>query len=493
MLLRAQGSLPWTEFTLHAGEIRAMGPGRRDREKPWRDPVSSSEALWYRALIGRTFSETPGGLQEFAFIARDLIPLLPPPPAMRPSALGQPADPPPTRVPATSSAVDDATTLLAALRRKPHLKPVFPEEDRSLSPYFRNPAATAMLVTLLLEAGLLVGPPLQPDPELARAFLEMPRAHALRTLLRAWVTSAAWNDLAHVPQLGTAKDEWPNDPGYTRRGALALLREIPEGSWWDLSSFLIAVKERNPGFQRPAGNFDAWYLLDTTSGIYLRGFQHWDAVEGALIRHLLEGPLHWLGAVDLGVRERGATTLSFRLTPAAAALFDPDVEIAIKESTAVASVRPDGRILVPRRAVRALRYQIARFTEWEPFDAEIYPYRLSPAGLNTAAEQGLELDHIQRILETAAEQPLPENLLRALDRWREQGQEAHFARELILHVSHEALLDELSADSTTSRFLGQRLGPTSAAVRVRDWKPLVAAAARLGVLLQPPDSGGGPP
>ena len=34
-------------------------------------------------------------------------------------------------------------------------------------------------------------------------------------------------------------------------------------------------------------------------GDYLRGFSTWDEVDGALVRFLITGPMHWLGLVDL--------------------------------------------------------------------------------------------------------------------------------------------------------------------------------------------------
>src|SRR5579859_5992190 len=39
-----------------------------------------------------------------------------------------------------------------------------------------------------------------------------------------------------------------------------------------------AVKEEEPDFQRPAGNYDSWYIRDAQSGEYLRGFESWDRV-----------------------------------------------------------------------------------------------------------------------------------------------------------------------------------------------------------------------
>ncbi|HHH82443.1 MAG TPA: hypothetical protein ENL35_05610, partial [Chloroflexi bacterium] len=71
-LLQQGGRTPMADFERRYGPLRAMGPGKRDRQKPWRNPASATEALWYRALIDRAFFDTPKGPQEFAYIPEDL-------------------------------------------------------------------------------------------------------------------------------------------------------------------------------------------------------------------------------------------------------------------------------------------------------------------------------------------------------------------------------------------------------------------------------------
>ncbi len=53
-----------------------MGAGKRDREHPHLKPASTSEVLFYRALIARAFFDTDKGPQEFAYIPDDLFELI---------------------------------------------------------------------------------------------------------------------------------------------------------------------------------------------------------------------------------------------------------------------------------------------------------------------------------------------------------------------------------------------------------------------------------
>ncbi|UCF59798.1 MAG: helicase-associated domain-containing protein [Anaerolineaceae bacterium] len=487
-LLHMGGRAPLSDFVRRYGPFREMGPGRRDREKPWRDSASPIESLWYRGLIARAFIDTPSGPREFVFIPSDLEALLPvPAPAQHSGSPGGSIDPPPISLPATSVAVDDATTLLAALRR-------YPGDDgdtararlEAVSPFLHQPESLNLLLTLLREEGILIQPSLQPDPQSVRSYLDTPRTEALRRLILAWKRSSAWNELAHVPHLTYTSEEWPNDPLPSRRTVLEYITQIPLRSWWDLSSFIATIRDQQPGFQRPAGDFDSWYLRDIRTGTFLRGFEYWDAIEGALLYYLITGPMHWLGIADLGRTTLEGEITTFRLTPAAAVLSDPETHLTIKESTASATIHSDGRIFVPRRALRALRYQIARFTSWEPIDDDNYSYRLTPVGLKKAFDQGLELSHVFTILESAGGETLPTSLKKALERWESHGSEGHFRSEMILQLRSPEVLLELQGDRTTARYLGEVLGPTTVTVHEGDLSRLRSAATRLGILLDPP-------
>jgi hypothetical protein len=109
---------PWAGFIRRYGELREMGPARRDRERPHLQPISPVEALWYRGLIERAFFDTPAGAEEFAYIPDDLLALLPLETNPSTGGLGRPAYPAEYAhpIPATDRLLDHACTLLAALR-----------------------------------------------------------------------------------------------------------------------------------------------------------------------------------------------------------------------------------------------------------------------------------------------------------------------------------------------------------------------------------------
>lgn len=467
-LQRAGGRMSWEQLNRRFGPLREMGAGRRDRLKPWRDPQSALEMLWYRGLIGRAFADTELGPQEFGFVPSDLLPLLLPPESAPQTPLGKSASKPGKVLAAGSYAVDDATTVLAELRRHPGRM-----QSDQLRQFLLLPAAFELLVVLV--AGLPA------SAERLKAFLTGSRGELLAWLQRAWLDSTTWNDLAQLGTLQVAGPTWPNDPVASRRATLLLLSELPLSKWWSLSTFVAAVHQRSPGFLRPPGGFESWYLQSTQDGRFLTGFANWEQVEGAYLRYLLSAPLHWLGAIELG-----ADREVFRVMPAAAPLLGsgPQPEFDLRPGTVV--VRSDGQIRVAQTADRSLRYQIARFTRWESADSGGYRYQLSAATLERAAAQGLTAGNAALILRQATGGQLPPGVARALERWESHGAEATLLRELVLQVDDPQVLERLTEHRTTRRWIQTRLAPNRAVVREADWEKLAAAALGLGLLIAEP-------
>ncbi|MGZ6316984.1 MAG: hypothetical protein ACXWNQ_06965, partial [Anaerolineales bacterium] len=78
-LAEQDGRMPWAAFARRFGQVREMGAAKRDREKPHLNPASTSEVLFYRALLFRAFFNTDKGPQEFAYIPDGLLEFVAPP------------------------------------------------------------------------------------------------------------------------------------------------------------------------------------------------------------------------------------------------------------------------------------------------------------------------------------------------------------------------------------------------------------------------------
>ena len=351
-LERSGGRMPWNVFTRRFGAMRDMGPGRRDREHPHLRPESGAEALFYRALLGRGFFEGEAGLQEFAYIPDDLLRQMPRPEAEEPppSPPGRAAAPAEHAhaTEANDRVLDEATTLLAAIRAG---RPTEPD---------------AVLHGLLECAGVLrAGAPMA---ERMKAWLEAPRAEALRLLVDAWKDCASFNELRLTPGL-VCEGPWTNQPRAARTFLMGQLGAVPADTWWNLRSFVESIKQQRPDFERPAGDYDSWFIKRLEDGRYLRGFESWDEVDGALIRFIMTAILPRLGLIEIGSVDASREALSFRRVGAGRGAHAEDGKLDIGSQ---------GRITACRDVPRTVRYQLARFCDWETQGPDEYRFRITP-------------------------------------------------------------------------------------------------------------------
>jgi hypothetical protein len=319
----------------------------------------------------------------------------------------------------------------------------------------------------------------QPVAEDARPFLEMPRGEALAWLVQGWRESDLFNELRLMPGV-TCKGAWKNDPQTARESVLEWISEIPEGIWWNLDSFIKAIYQLEPDFQRPGGDFDSWLIRDSVSGESLQGINHWDAVDGALVRYLITGPMHWLGLIDLASPGEGEPFTAFRLSGwAPELLLGQPLKTLPLEDQAVTAFS-DGSLTASLRTSRLARYQISRFCLWVDETDQKYFYQLSPASLKVAAEQGLKIAHLETLLNKYGETP-PPSLVKALNQWGQKGGQVKMQPAVILRVGTPQIL-KLLRESPAGRFVGDPLGPTAAIINPGAERKISDALAKLGYL-----------
>ncbi len=471
-LLENNGRISWAIFTRQFGEIRELGAGKRDREKPHLTPVSSAETLFYHALIARAFFDTPSGAQEFAYIPADLFFIIAPPQIKHQKIdLGRPARPEEYKYIQHSNdfILDDLTTLLSALRLG----------------WVEPPTLLDTPLRFAREIGLaarLIVPSPSPSardelqPRVVKSHLEQNRVEAFAELQEIWRKSETFNELHQIPSI-ICEGEWKNPVLETRKAIFDFLAKIPNGEWWNLNAFIADIKKHHPDFQRKAGEYDAWFIRRAEDGKTLRGFEHWDEVEGALIRYFITGVLFWLRFVDLGTTEKNGDIKAFRIRK-------ENVERKKIEERGKITITSSGKITVSRFAERVARYQISRFGEWEGRkNLDEYKYQLTPSSLSHALEQNLKVLHLLLLLKKYADDKIPPSLERALRRWEINGTEARVERLSVLRLSKPEDLRALRA-SRAGRFLGEVLSPTRVIVKGGASQKIMSALIELGIFMK---------
>jgi hypothetical protein len=479
-LIARGGRVAVAAFSRSHGEVRQMGPGRMEREEPWLDPVSPLEALWYRGFLYRAFQETAEGMVEFYYLPEELLVQFPEAfnaETEEPAFALAPVDPPDgARASGDTRAVDDLTTLLAAALRsavdEAHKPPL---EEWLLDP---DPDRYSLLLNLARDRGWLRESDGGLRPTRAAAgWLKAGRNAQLYDLVDAW-SNSNWNDLCHTPGLICEGENWQNDPILARTGLLDILPQ--NDRWYSLEALVALMHESNPDFQRPDGNYDTWYIRDEQSGGYLAGFDNWDYVEGRLLRFLVLGPLNWLGVTVITGPPEDAR---FRLSELGLAWLAGNRPQGREDNPPIV-VHPDASILVAHNADRYQRFQLTRVAELEAVDGrKPYHYRLTPASLALAREQGIAPERLIRFLGSASENDLPRSVQRAIERWSQQGIEARLESVEVLRVQDAAILQTLRANPKTRDYLGEALGELAVVVKPGQWPELRAACAQLGLFI----------
>ncbi len=498
-LMGAGGKMPSAMFTRLYGDIRKMGKGGLDRERPWERPTSIAEGLFYRGFIAETFEQSPTGARGIIYIPRELATGLP---LHKTSYANLPDDdieegdgedtPTLTELqnvedqrPADTSIVDDLTTLLAYLQLRgadvyegqlveEDIHDVLPwllKKDEERLKFLFGVALSAELISVEDETAY-------PKRAEARRWLSAPRWEQVKMLCEAWRKSVHYPDLWYVPGLYPEPTGWRYDPVVGREALIAFIKDFaPKQSWWSIDEFIELVKDTEPDFQRPSGDYDSWYIR-SSSGDYLHGFESWDAVEGALLEFYITGPLHWLGLMD-------NADDSARLTAYGRAFIAGTNWPTPQEIEEKVVIKADGQLLVSRKVPRVDRFQVARFTTWEK-TGDPYIYKLDATGIQQAAAQGIQTNHIAAFLNRMLDgAPIPPFIAKLLETWQ-SGEMAtvSFERLLVLRTTAPETLDRIYEQPHLRRYLGARLGPMACIIRPDQEQALLEALGAEGIRVE---------
>lgn len=486
------GRLPWPAFSRKYGTIREIGAAKRDREKPYQaSSVTVSERLWYRGWIARSFFDTSEGLLEFVFIPDELSQHIPRSKAgiplerkehflISPEILKH-------QLYASDDILDDITTCIAALRRGMTLEEIHPFLKLAQHPVpIHAPLLKelCMCLNIIGEDGISV--------ENARKFLEASRDEAMYILFQGWRSCKHFNELKYVPDL-ELEGAWENDPVRARNFILNYLLQFQashaaqnEGAvWWSVPALIEEIHQNHADFQRPEGDYDSWHIRRISTGEYLRGFQNWWAVEGRWIRFFIAGPLFWLGLVDIAFDARPSGDVldqlsAARLSSLGTKLLKEERIRLFGDSPDEIAITYDMKLCIPLKSPRHVRYQFARFMEWEGFTGQEYVFCLTPSSLQRAKDQGLKPHHLISLLERHVRKT-PLNFLKAIARWDTHGTEVYLRRVEILEVTHAHVLEEI-LKSRARRFILKSLNPTTALIRRGARLKLLAEINALGLL-----------
>jgi len=432
-LLKEGGEMVEAHFSREFGSVRQMGPAKLERETPWLYPESVAELLYYYGLIGRGFKGAGKHAHTIIYLPSDVTPWLPHPqnPALASGLAVQPAPPPPAArtLLADDSFLEDMGTLLGFLRNEtlrltakgPNPEDIDRFVQRLQIPFGPDVPELNTRLALLLHLANRLGWLRRADNDIVqltgnrvRLFLDKTRSEQRFALWEAWRQSPDWNDLCHTPGLEcTNTDNWKNDPRQTRETLLGIFAKLQAGAWYSRYDLLRTIKASEPDFQRPTGDYDTWYIRSSTTQEFLKGFAQWDAVEGALIRFLIGGPLHWLCALDLAEPSAGDDLL-LSLGQWGAVWLGHDVPQPHEPLRRTVTVGENFTLTLAPGAPLADRFRIERFAQWQASYPN-YVYQINQRSLKRATDEGISAQQILTFLREHSPQ-IPPKVVNALER-----------------------------------------------------------------------------
>ena len=474
-IIQADGKIPWTLLTRKYGDLRVMGAARRERERPDLNPENATEVLWYSGILSKAFFNIQKEPQEYAYIPDEFVQFLAstasesnndePHLPGRPATTAEKAQ----LVPANDRILDHLTTLLSAIRTGNSLEDIPWLNTRIPIPFLLAIAKSAQLINEQQKI----------QPANVRQFMESNRADAMVILVNGWLKSS-FNDLHQLPGF-IFEGSWHNPATETRQYLLDELTTIDKQTWWSLSSFVSYIRQTNPDYQRPAGDYDSWYIRRENSEEYVRGLANWDVIDGELIRTIISNHMHWLGLMDLATAENSNTVSAFRFSKWAVDLLTgnaPDDLIVEKSNFKVLS---DGAIKVPRHTSRAVRYQVARFCHLSGEKEDEFQYHIEPTSLANAMKAGLKIEQFINLLQKNAKKPIPPSIFPMLENWKTNGVQINFAPVTLLTSKDPAIIDQLQ-NSRAKKYLGERLNPNTILINEKQIKLVMSILAEIGYL-----------
>lgn len=291
---------------------------------------------------------------------------------------------------------------------------------------------------------------------------------ALTPLAETWAEqswAAIWTDMA-IDLIEATRDYFP-----AVRLALLTLAGATPGSWLSVTAW---AKE----FDRMSGGNSLW---------------------GAATGRGLITFLTLLTGLELLHRQAAPKGESLvQPTPALLALLGgrlPD----LPEAETGFYLQPNFELLVPRTVSPAVLFQLERLAGNRRAD-RVLQYSLSSASLRPALEAGLSAESIMSFFQRHSKNPLPPNVLSALQEWTAGAARARFEAVTLLRLDNPETAVRVTGDRTLNGLVHGSLTPTDLIVDAQAVDRIRKRLGEMGIVTMPgisqpenPTSGGTAP
>lgn len=336
---------------------------------------------------------------------------------------------------------------------------------------------------LLLELALAesVGGRLVAIPDAWETFKSQPESRQLRTMAQAYQSLARWSELDAVLRQSSDLVLWHNGQ-YTcsyqhfrsrlvrmRHMLLRFLACAGETGWLRLEYVDRALQRLWPEVSalldaQPA----SWgvSMRDSSRQFAPHVAPPWDQVQGKVLRFLIQGPLYWLGWVELALD--GEQLVAFRPRGLADWVWDRRQAEPTPEGEPVAVERSSDKVTIvvhPDGVPACAHALLGRIAELELARPGHFVYRLDPRRTSAEFEAGRTAADLLDEWSTCLQSPPPQAVADSLhDWWSRYGRVRLYEGFALLELQDDMLLAELEASTSLAQHILARISPRLALV-----------------------------
>lgn len=311
------------------------------------------------------------------------------------------------------------------------------------------------------------------------SFFDDTPENRIRLCFDAWLKANWWDESTAISQF-SQNSTFGTD---LRQLLVAHLQQAPVDQWIDRASLVDALSPMLLGAIYSEISAYTYYGRDSLSSL-ITNAARLSVYGDPLDRYLeasLEGPLHWMGLVDIGFGAKQNPT-AFRLTPAGALALGRIAQLDLPAAAGQVIVQPNYHILAIDPVPDATLASLDAFAERQKA-GRVTEYELTRASVHQGALGAWPVRRVIDFLQQSTGAALPGNVLRTLQEWEEGHNRIRFFSPLaVLETATAAETTALHRLPPVAATLGQTLTPTLSLVR--DLSALQAAMRAADLLLE---------
>lgn len=346
--------------------------------------------------------------------------------------------------------------------------------------YDGNDKYTDMIFDLLVDMHILqltkppfsdMKPCLEPGPQLV-AWSHLDLTEQVKQILNEWTHNRKITDL-----VGADFDPWDSYSYYytmeVRKGRQPLLNHLGTcelGKWYTIDSLLEELWEKEAGAMRHVSSSKKSRRGDSDAR------QKWMKSDGQIYIGMLDSTMRDLGLVALGyevapTEEEHPNPTTFMLSEIAATLFSTQ-----EHNTQTSEYSNNGQTGNQRCLIVQPNFELLLLQPHLPTLYSVLPFTqvnqigvasrltLTRASLLRGMAAGYNIEQIIQALEERSQKELPQNVTYTLRDWARQYKETRVSQVLLLEVSSEDMIAQLSASPKLQSFGIRQLAPFMLAV-----------------------------